>query len=120
DLRGAGPLGRDSLPQPRHLSARRCHRRAVAQARRGASARRIPGSRESRSPERRQASRHDRPLPLPARIALRKSMTNGPHFSGTAAAVIAVGFFAIVALADVVTPLDVNPAGLQVVAPWVA
>ena len=43
-------------------------------------------------------------------------MTNGPQLGGTAATLIAVAIFAIVALADVVTPLDVNPAVLQVVA----
>ena len=47
-------------------------------------------------------------------------MTNGPQLGGAAAAVIAVGIFAVVALADVVTPLDVNPAVLQVVALVVA
>src|SRR2546421_9584155 len=47
-------------------------------------------------------------------------MTNGPRLGGTAATLIAVGIFAIVALADVVTPLDVNPAVLQVVALVVA
>src|SRR5207249_3229789 len=51
---------------------------------------------------------------------LGKPLTDGPQLGGAAAAVIAVGIFAVVALADVVTPLDVNPAVLQVVALVVA
>src|SRR5438270_13085627 len=43
-------------------------------------------------------------------------MMDGPQRSGTAAAVIAIGIFAIVALADALTPLDVTPPVLGLIA----
>src|ERR1051325_8123730 len=47
-------------------------------------------------------------------------MTNGPHRGGAPAAVVAVGIFAIVAVADALMPLDVSPMVLGLIALVVA